>query len=142
MLAYCRGLQERWGLALALALALSLFVRIAAPAAGAADRDGYVAICTGGEIVYLPVDRDGVPLRDSVPLTDADGTDTQKLSPLHLPCSWLGHYVALLPAIQMPVMPLAILLSAELPKPDGLPHPKERKPFQSQAPPSGRQPKH
>ncbi|WP_042688590.1 hypothetical protein [Azospirillum sp. B506] len=142
MLAYCRRLQERWGLALALALALSLFVRIAAPAAGAADRDGYVAICTGGEIVYLPVDRDGVPLQDSVPLTDTDGIDKQQLSPLHLPCSWLGQYVALLPALQMPALPVAILLSAESPKPDRLNRSKERKPFQSQGPPSDRPTKH
>ena len=121
---------------LALALALSLFVRIAAPTAGAADRDGYVAICTGSEIVYLPVDHDGVPIPDS------GDTDKQRLSPLHLPCSWLGQYIALLPALQMPVIPAGILLAPESAKPDEFHRPKERKPFQSQAPPSGRHPTH
>lgn len=136
MLAYCRTLQERWGPVLALALALSLFLRVAAPSAGAADRDGYVAICTGSEIVYLPVDQDGVPL------PPGGETDKQQLSPLHLPCSWLGQYIALLPALQMPVIPAGILLASESAKPDDVHRPKERKPFQSQAPPSGRHPTH
>lgn len=137
MLAHCRRFQERWGLALALALTLSLFLRLAAPAAGAADRDGYVAICTGSELVYLPADRDGLPLADGRLPADQD-TDKQQLAPLHLPCNWLGQYIALLPALQTLVLPAGLLLPPGLPKPDEIHRPKDRKPFQSQAPPSGR----
>ncbi|PWC85788.1 hypothetical protein TSH100_14515 [Azospirillum sp. TSH100] len=136
MLAYCRKLNERWGLALALALSLSLFVRLAAPYAGAADRDGYVAICTGGEIVYLPADHDGLPL------PDGGQTDKPDLPPLHLPCSWLGQFLVLLPALQMLVLPTAQGLPAALLEPEQPHHPKPLKPFQSQAPPSGRHPTH
>ncbi|WP_042442618.1 hypothetical protein [Azospirillum sp. B510] len=134
MLAWCRGLHERWGLALALALGLSLFVRLAAPYAGAADRDGYVAICTGGEIVYLPVGQDGMPL------PDGKAPEKSDIAPLQLPCTWLGQYVALLPALAMLVLPAGRPLPPEQARPDEPHHPKPRKPFQSQAPPSGRHP--
>lgn len=134
MLAHCRRLQERWGLALALALSLSLFVRLAAPYAGAADRDGYVAICTGSELVYLPADHDGLPL------PDGGQTDKPDLPPLHLPCNWLGQFLVLLPALQMLVLPTMPVLPAESPAPEQPHRPKPLKPFQSQAPPSGRHP--
>lgn len=136
MLARCRRLQERWGLALAIALTLSLFVRLAAPYAGAADRDGYVAICTGSELVYLPVDQDGVPL------PDGKAPDQPDLSPLHLPCNWLGQYVVVLPVLQLLLLPTGGLLPPEQPKPDETYRPQSLKPFHSQAPPSGRHPKH
>lgn len=136
MLAQCRRLQERWGLALAIALTLSLFVRLAAPYVGAADRDGYVAICTGSELVYLPVDQNGVPL------PDGEAPDKPDLSPLHLPCNWLGHYIALLPVLQALVLPAWRPLPPEQPKPDETYHPKGLKPFHSQAPPAGCHPKH
>ncbi|MBK1841468.1 hypothetical protein JHL17_29120 [Azospirillum sp. YIM B02556] len=136
MLAQCRRLQERWGLALAIALSLSLFVRLAAPYAGVADRDGYVAICTGSELVYLPADKDGLPL------PDGKGTDEPQLQPLHLPCSWLGQYVALLPTLLLLVMPAGPGLPPDLPKQAEVHRPKELKPFHSQAPPSGRPSQH
>ncbi|WP_372398654.1 hypothetical protein ABMY26_18550 [Azospirillum sp. HJ39] len=139
MLAHCRRFQERWGLALALALTLSLLLRLAAPAAGAADRDGYVAICTGSELVYLPADPDGLPLADGRLPADRD-TDKQQFAPLHLPCNWLGQYVALLPALQALVLPMGPTQPGQSPKPADIHRPADLKPFQSQAPPSGRTP--
>lgn len=136
MLARCRRLQERWGLALAIALTLSLFVRLAAPYVGAANVDGYVAICTGSELVYLPVDQDGVPL------PDGHAPDKPDLSPLHLPCNWLGQYVVLLPILQALVLPAGRPPPPEQPKSDESYRPKGLKPFHSQAPPAARPSKH
>ncbi len=130
MLARCRKLNTRWGLALALALALAVFARLAGPSLGAADRTGYVAICSGGEIVYLPVTPNGDPAPADPP------SDTHGSVALHTPCVWLGQYAALLPVLQTAPLPADLAIAPEPPRRAAPHHPKDTKPFHSQAPPS------
>lgn len=130
MLARCRTLNERWGVALVLALTLALFARLLGPSIGAADRVGYVAICSGSEIVYVPVTQNG----DLAP--NDEKSDKPAPSSLHTPCNWLGQYAALLPDLQTLVLPVE-RPRAPGPQRQAAFHPlKDRKPFHSQAPPS------
>ncbi|MFD1623878.1 hypothetical protein [Azospirillum griseum] len=134
MLARCRSLNDRWGLALSLVLALALFVRLAAPVFGAADRAGYVAICSGSEIVYVPVTATGEPIADPDTAKPGKG-DPQATPPLHSPCSWLGQYAALLPDVLGLALPLDRIRT---PEPQGhatAPPLRSAKPFHSQGPP-------
>lgn len=134
MLARCRRMNDRWGVALSLALALTLFARLVAPVLGAADRAGYVAICSGNEIVYVPVAPNGEVLPDRG-APDSGKSDPQATAPLHSPCAWLGQYAALLPDLHGFVLPAD---RTRPPKPQG--HAtaaplRSAKPFHSQGPP-------
>jgi len=129
MLAFCRRLNAKWGPALVLALVLTTFLRISGPAVTAPSRDGFIAICSGSEIVYLPVSGvDGAVLPD--PAGGGSGHTEHSI-----PCISLGHYVAVLP--ELPNLVARV-------EPRGLPAPIRRieahdpgdcKPFESQGPP-------
>jgi len=66
-------------------LAVSVVLRLAGPVGGLPSRDGFVAICTGGEIVYIPVAQTGI---DSQPEDDSAPTSER--------CPWYYQFHAVL----------------------------------------------
>ncbi|QIE56893.1 hypothetical protein G5B40_16485 [Pikeienuella piscinae] len=91
----------------AVILALLLSFRAFAPAAIAAPAEGYVPICTGGEIVYVAVNE----LAGS-----AENAPTTKTAPADAPCPWFGLNHATLEALAGAPPPIA------LPAPPAPPH--------------------
>jgi hypothetical protein len=107
-----RALNRTPRLELVLLLIAAVFLRVLGPTIALPERDGFAALCTGTDIVYLPSDPDGA----SHP---GDGGGSGDDGPEHVPCIWLGHHLAIVPAV------VAVTLAAgRLPTPDALPeHP-------------------
>lgn len=76
--------------ALGLLVALSIILRLFGPAGTLPQKDGYVAICLGAEVVYLKSSDLGVPADDG---QDGPDDDSHKAEP----CIWFSsfHAVAL-----------------------------------------------
>lgn len=89
---------------LALLLAFAVFLRALGPTFALPERTGFAALCTGTDIVYLPSDGDGV--------AHQDGNDGDDRAPQHMPCIWLGHHLAIVPAVVA-----VALLAGRLPTP-------------------------
>jgi len=87
---YHAGWRRRW---LSLLLSQALTLHLLSPAvAGLPEKDGYVPICTGSEVVYLPLAALGLPApADDVP------------EPLSELCPWCApfHAIAFLPVTAM-----------------------------------------
>ncbi len=104
--------NRTWRPELALLLAFAVFLRALAPTFALPERSGFAALCTGTDIVYLPSDADGIAHPDG-------GNDGDDRAPQHMPCIWLGHHLAIVPAVVA-----VALLAGRLPTPTALPeHP-------------------
>lgn len=101
------GHRGRWvpGLALLL-LAAALSLRVLGPGLLPAPKDGYVALCAGGEIVYLPASELGLDF-------GGEGDD----APAPQPCPWFGlaHAatveppdVSVAPSVAIEALPLPV----------------------------------
>ena len=79
------GVRAAWrarGLSLLMTLALAL--NLLGPVNGLPAKDGYVPICTGSEIVYIPLSALGLaPPSDDTPAPTSD------------PCPWFAQFHAL-----------------------------------------------
>jgi hypothetical protein len=110
-------------------LILALALRLVGPLPGAPARDGYVGICVGSEILYLP-------------LADLDRGDTEgateKSSTDSVPCPWFAQF-HVLPAVALSLVVLWIARSTAFPMAWGgavLARPAPHS-FQARAPPIG-----
>lgn len=74
-----------------LLLAFAVFLRVLGPTIALPERAGFAALCTGTDIVYWPSDPDGATHPG-----DGGGDDR---APQHMPCIWLGHHLAIVPAV-------------------------------------------
>lgn len=113
--------------AFSLLLILTLALRLVGPLPGPPAREGYVGLCVGTEILYVPLAS-----------LDEPGREGRKASPESVPCPWFGQFHVLLVAA-LPVAFSLIALTAAFPIAWGgttvlrpAPHP-----FQARAPPIG-----
>lgn len=86
-----RTLNRTRRLELVLLLAFAVLLRVLGPSIALPERVGFSALCTGTDIVYWPSDPDGAP--------HPDGGDDS--TPQHMSCIWLGHHLAIVPAVVM-----------------------------------------
>ncbi len=83
--------NRTWRLELVLLLAFAVFLRVLGPSIALPERAGFSALCTGTDIVYLPSTPDGA--------THPGGGGGDDRAPQHLSCIWLGHHLAIVPAV-------------------------------------------
>jgi hypothetical protein len=129
MLGFCRKLNKNWGSALLLALGAAALVAIIAPTAQHVQRDGFITICSGSSIAYLPL-----PAVDGT-AAEADGTSSPVQPQQDTLCTCLTQHPAILPLL------IVLALLATRPNPPlwrelrQLPFRRDIKPFHSQGPP-------
>lgn len=128
MLALCRKLNRDWGIALLFALGAAALSSIISPAFHGGQRDGFITICTGSGVKYLPL----AALGDASADTDG-GVPLQTQQDILCACQ--GPLLAILS------LPFGIVLlekravSLRFPEPRAGPLPRAIKPFHSQGPP-------
>lgn len=107
-----RSFQQRWQwqtVCLILLLCVSLPAQNVGPSVGLSAKEGYVAICAGTEIIYLPIGEHGIEL-------PADEEPDQPSEP----CPWFGQIHAveaappateIAPPLRAPALPAAAVAS-------------------------------